>query len=298
MKKSEFDAFIYQKKVAVSDGATGTNLMKLGLAAGQASEHWVLDNPDAIFNLHRSFIQSGADIILTSTFGASRLRLEQTNLSAHFKEINRKAVEIARRAVEGTNVLVAASIGPLGHMLKPVGPLEAEEAEEQYRSQAEILTESGADLIVIETQFDIQEASAAVRGVFAAAEDMAVICSFSFDRGTRTMMGVKPKDVAEEFKESAVCALGINCGKSLEDNLVALNDLARSTTLPIWFKPNAGLPKVSASGTAEYEVDPRTMAANVGAWIEAGARVIGGCCGTTPAHLKSIADQVHAHFGK
>ena len=293
MDKSEFITFIEQKRIAISDGATGTNLMQAGLPSDLTSEHWVFENPEAILNLHRSFIESGVDIITTSTFGGSWMRLDQSGLSAQFEKINRKAVEIARRAAEGTDVLVAASMGPLGHMLKPMGLLEPEEAEEHYRAQADILADSGADLIVIETQFDIQEASAAVRGALAAA-DIAVVCFFSYDRGTRTMMGVKPQDAAEAMNGSGICALGINCGKSLDDNFKVLNELARVTTLPIWFKPNAGLPRVSASGVTEYDIDPHSMAAGVNDWIAAGARVIGGCCGTSPAHLKAIADQVHA----
>ena len=121
MDKSEFITFIKQKRIAIGDGATGTNLMQAGLPSGLTSEHWVLENPEAILNLHRSFIESGVDIITTSTFGGSRMRLDQSGLSAQFEDINRKAVEIARRAAEGTDVLVAASMGPLGHMLKPMG---------------------------------------------------------------------------------------------------------------------------------------------------------------------------------
>jgi len=257
MNKSEFIAFIEQKKTAVSDGATGTNLMQAGLPSGQTSEHWVLENPDAILNLHRSFVESGVDIITTSTFGGSRIRLEQSGLSAHFEEINRIAVEIACQAAEGTDVLVAASMGPLGHMLKPMGLLEVDEAEEQYRAQAAILADSGADLIVIETQFDIQEASAAVRGA-TAATDIALVCFFSYDRGARTMMGVKPQDAAKVMNDSGISALGINCGKSLEDNFNVLCELAQVTALPIWFKPNAGLPRVSATGAPAIDKSTAT----------------------------------------
>ncbi len=294
MNNSELQDFINDKKIAVSDGATGTNLMQMGLTSGQTSENWVLDNPDAIYRLHSSFIENGSDIILTSTFGASKLRLEQSGLSDHFQEINRKAVEIARKASQGSNTLVAASMGPLGHMVKPIGLLEVDEAEKQYRAQAEILANSGADLIVIETQFDIQEAAAAVRGAMAASE-IALICSFSYDRGTRTMMGVKPSDVGELFNKSGVFAIGINCGKSLDDNYEALLELTDATQLPIWFKPNAGLPKVNDSGHTDYEIGPEEMSAEVSKWIINGARFIGGCCGTTPAHLNSISQQIHAH---
>ena len=296
MNQKDLEAFIESRKFAVIDGATGTNLMRMGLPSDQPPEKWVLENPEAILQLHRAFIEGGADIVLTSTFGASRLRLESAGLAECFEEINRRAVEIARQAAENSQVLVAASIGPLGHMLKPMGTLEVEQAEGEYRAQARVLAESGADLLVIETQFDIQEAAAAVRGALAAG-DMAVVCSFSYDRGTRTMMGVRPEDMAAAFNSSGVSALGINCGRSLADNLSALKELQAATPLPIWFKPNAGLPHIGEDGSSVYDIDPDAMAAEVESWIEHGARFVGGCCGTTPEHLAGVARQIYELTG-
>jgi 5-methyltetrahydrofolate--homocysteine methyltransferase len=293
MKKEALLKLLEEKHYLISDGATGTNLMMRGLPQGTAAEDWVLSNPDGILGLHSDFIDAGSDIILTCTFGASLLRLEANGLGSHFQAVNQAAVSLAKTAAEKTGALVAGSIGPLGHMLKPLGTLEEEDAQSAYQEQADLLGKAGVDLLVVETQFDLAEAGAAVRGVQAVSE-LPLIVSFSFDRGTRTMMGVSPTKFAKQMNDLGLTALGINCGKSLDDNLNALKELADATDLPIWFKPNAGLPKLDDEGHPTYDVTPEFMAAQVESWASAGARIMGGCCGTSPAHLKAIADRVKA----
>lgn len=294
MVKRDFLKRIQAGDVLVSDGATGTNLQRVGLPVGAAAEAWVLENPAAIQDLNRAFIQAGADILLTCTFGATQRRLEASSLEGQFEAVNRQAVEITRAAADGQDVLVAGSMGPLGHMLAPLGLVTVEEAEANYRDQAALLCEGGVDLIVIETQFDLNEASAAVRGVRAVAPDIPLVCSFSYDRGTHTMMGVTPVEMAAEIGAQDVDVLGINCGRSLDNNLVALNQLRGATDKPLWFKPNAGLPEVNADGQATYAVTPEQMGTLALDWILAGAQVVGGCCGTSPAHIAQIALQVHS----
>ena len=273
----------------VSDGATGTNLQKMGLPVGAAAELWVLEKPEAILNLNRAFIEAGSDIVLTCTFGGTRLRMEASGLADRFEEVNRKAVALTQEAVAGTDVWVAGSIGPTGHMLAPLGTLGEEEAEENFREQAQILCESGVDLIVIETQFDLNEAKAAVRGVRSIDPQIPLVCSFSYDRGTRTMMGVKPEDMVQAIGAMDVDVLGINCGRSLDENLQAVQMLSQVTGKPIWFKPNAGMPKMDADGKPTYSVTPEQMGALVPEWLAAGAQIVGGCCGTSPEHLAEIA---------
>ncbi len=280
--------------VLVSDGATGTNLQHMGLPGGMAAEAWVLDRPDQIQALNQAFIAAGADILLTCTFGATRLRLTTGGLADHFEAVNRKAVEITRAAAASHDVFVAGSIGPLGHMLAPLGQVTVEEAESEFRDQAALLCEAGVDLIVVETQFDLKEASAAIRGVRSVDSAIPLVCSFSYDRGTRTMMGVSPEGMAAEISPLGVDVLGINCGQSLEDNLSALTLLDGATDKPLWFKPNAGLPVAGPDGEATYTLTPEEMGAMVPTWIEAGARVVGGCCGTSPEHLAEIARAAHA----
>lgn len=276
----------------VTDGATGTNLQRMGLPVGASAEIWVLENPEAIASLARSFVNAGSDIILTCTFGGTRLRLEASGLADRFEEVNRKAVEIEQAATKGMDVLVAGSIGPTGHMLAPLGTLQGEDAEADFRAQAQLLVEAGVDLLVIETQFDLNEAAAAVRGVRAVDDEIPLVCSFSYDRGTRTMMGVKPEDMAAAIGELAVDVLGINCGRSLEENLAALGQLRQATDKPIWFKPNAGMPEMDEDGKPTYSVSPAEMGALVSAWLDAGAQLVGGCCGTSPEHLAAIAGAV------
>jgi 5-methyltetrahydrofolate--homocysteine methyltransferase len=279
-------------QVLVSDGATGTNLQARGLALGVPAEVWVLERPEEILGLHRAFIAAGSDIILTCTFGGSSVRLEQVGLNAKAADVNRQAVELAQQAVGGQNVLVAGSIGPLGHLLKPLGPLEPEDALAAYTEQARVLTEAGVDVLVVETQFDLTEAEAAVRGV-RAVSSLPLVCSFSYDRGTRTMMGVRPGQAGKQLAEWGADVVGINCGRSLDENLKSLQELRAATDLPIWFKPNAGLPELDAQGKPAYSVTPSAMGALAGEWIAAGAQIVGGCCGTSPEHLREIAQKVH-----
>lgn len=279
--------FFEKKRYLTSDGATGTNLIARGLPRGKTAEEWVLENPEAIRTLHRDFIQAGSEIILTSTFGGSEIRLSRSNLKDKYQEINRAAVLLAREAAESRQVLIAGSIGPLGEMMKPLGTLDEETAERNYRQQAQTLSEAGVDLLLIETQYDIAEATIAVKAA-KKVSNLPVICSFSFDRGTKTMMGVNPTQFVKAIAPLGVAALGINCGKSLEDNLDTLKELAGETELPIWFKPNAGLPAIDAEGHASYDVSPEEMASHVHQWIESGAQIIGGCCGTSPQHVDAI----------
>lgn len=278
-------------EVLVADGATGTNLQQRGLGRGVPAERWVLDNPDQIVRLHQDFIAAGADLILTCTFGATSIRLDQAGLASRAAEINQKAVALARKAIAGAPVLVAGSIGPTGHLLKPLGPLDEDEAIAVFAAQAEALSQADVDLLVIETQFDLGEARAAVRGA-RSVSTLPLVVSFSYDRGTRTMMGVRPSVMAAEMDGLGVDVLGINCGRSLEDNLKALGELRSATTLPVWFKPNAGLPVLDEDAIPTYTITPERMGSEAIGWLAAGANVVGGCCGTSPAHLAAIARAV------
>jgi 5-methyltetrahydrofolate--homocysteine methyltransferase len=292
MNSSEFLSLLNKKQTLVLDGATGTNLQKRGLPIGTAPETWLFDNPAGITQLYSDFVQAGSDIILTCTFGGNRTRLAHANLTQKIVEVNQTAVQLAKIVTKDKDVLVAGSLGPTGEMMQPFGSMSEEQVFDIYGEQAKILLASKVDLLVIETQFDLNEAQAAVRAVRSLDSEIALVCSFSYDRGVRTMMGVKPFQMAEIFNELSVDALGINCGKSLEDNLSVLKTLKENTNKPIWFKPNAGLPTSSPDGSTNYDVTPEMMGALVPEWIEAGARLVGGCCGTSPEHLAAIAGAV------
>lgn len=288
MSETQFLEQLQQGRVLVSDGATGTNLQACGLAKGMPAELWVLEQPERIVQLHRDFIAAGSDIVLTCTFGGTAMRLDNAGLADAMSEINHRAVNLARQAINGNSVLIAGSMGPIGQMLMPLGSIKEEEAVEAYAGQAIVLVEAGVDMLVIETQFDLGEAVAAIKGI-RLVSSVPLVCTFSFDRGLRTMMGVRPSQVGTEIAALGVDVIGINCGRSLDENLGALRELRDATKLPIWYKPNAGLPKLDESGNSTYDVTPEMMGKQVPDWIEAGAQIVGGCCGTSPGHLEQIS---------
>ncbi len=291
MPKTAILTRISNKEILVADGATGTNLIARGLPSGLTPEVWVMDKPDQVIQLHREFIKAGANIILTSTFNATPLRLKGTTLEGQVEAVNRKAVELAQTAAGAQPVYIAGSLGPVGQLIKPFGPLEVSEVTAAYLAQARALSDAGVDLLLIETQFDLAEVKAAIQGV-RQVSSLPLVASLSYDRGTRSMMGVSPSQAARELEGLSVDVLGINCGHSLEENLQNLHELRKATDKPIWFKPNAGLPHLDATGKTIYNVTPQEMGALAPAWIAAGAQVVGGCCGTSPEHLAEIALQV------
>jgi len=291
MSEQPFLSRLNNRELLVADGATGTTLIARGLPSGSTSETWVMERPEDIIQLHKDFISAGADIILTSTFSASSIRLKGSQLDGKVDVVNRKAVELAKAAVAGTETMIAGSLGPVGQLLKPYGPLEVEDVRNAYAEQCHSL--SGADLVVVETQFDLGEVKAAIQGI-RSVTDLPLVVSLSFDRGKRTMMGISPSQAGKELEQLPVDVIGINCGRSLEENLQNLLELRQVTTKPIWFKPNAGLPHVDALGTTVYEITPEIMGAQVPLWLDAGAQIVGGCCGTSPDHLKQISKRVKA----
>ncbi len=278
-------------QVWIADGATGTNLQQRGLPPGQPGEVFVLHHPQAVEELAREFVIAGAQIILTCTFGGNRVRLRRAGLEDELVIINQRAVELARRAAQGSQVLVGGSMGPSGEMMQPYGTLGEEEVRQSFAEQARILNESGVDLLILETFYDLSEARAAVEGVRSVSK-LPLVLSFSYDRGRKTMMGIGPTRMAEAAAGWSVDVLGINCGRSLEDNLANLRELRAVTSLPIWFKPNAGLPVSDEQGGLAYTVQPQDMAESVPEWLGGGAQIVGGCCGTSPAHLRAIAEAV------
>ena len=301
----------------VADGATGTNLQKVGLKAGLPPEAWVMEQPEKILALEKAFVEAGSDIILTCTFGGTRLRLKDSPYAGRIAEVNRRAVEIARQATQSQpGTLVAGSMGPVGGLLKPYGPLTVDEVREAYAEQAQALTGAGVDLLVIETQFSLEEAKAALEAARQAG-DLPVVVSFSYDRGTRTrmvaqsatnmvaqsatkvvaqsatMMGVKPSQVVQTFQPLGVAAIGANCGTTLENMEAIVKECsAMAAGLVIWAKPNAGLPALGDDSAATYNVTPEQMGEFANRYVQAGARIVGGCCGSTPAHVAAIARAV------
>ncbi len=272
--------------VLLTDGATGTNFQQMGLPPGVAPDGWVFDVPDRVRELHARFTRAGSEFALTCSFGANSVRLADGPLAGRVRELNIRAAELAREVV-GEEGLVGGAIGPTGQLVEPYGPLTRELCEAAYAEQARALVDGGVDVLVLETFFALEEALWAVDGIRGVTE-LSLIVSFSFDQGTRTMMGLSPGDVVAAFQPLGVAAIGANCGRSLQDNDLVVREFLQATSVPVWIKPNAGVPQVLGD-TVVYEADPPMLAAHVADYATQGARIVGGCCGTTPEHIAAIA---------
>jgi len=285
---------LHAGEILVADGATGSNLQKMGLKPGRPPEDLIIDNPDIILKLASSFVEAGSDIILTCTFGGTRMRMKDSKYQERTPEVNMRAAQIARQAASARDgVLVAGSMGPVGALIKPYGPLEAEEVKATFAEQAKALAEGGVDLLLIETMFALEEATAAFEGA-RSVTDLPIVVSFSYDRGTRSMMGVKPKDVIKKYSEMGAAMVGANCGTTLENMEAVVKEYAATVpNFPMWVKPNAGVPHMDIeTEQGVYDKNPENMAAFAQKYVELGAKVVGGCCGNTPEHVAAIAKAV------
>ena len=282
-------------EILVADGATGSNLQKMGLKPGRPPEDLIIDNPDIIHQLEKSFVDAGSDSILTCTFGGTRMRMKDSKYQDRTPEVNIRAAELARKAAKSRNdgVLVAGSMGPVGALIKPYGPLEAEDVKATFAEQAKALAEGGVDLLLIETMFSFEETTAAFEGA-QSVTGLPIVVSFSYDRGTRSMMGVKPKDVIKRYCEMGATLVGANCGTTLENMEAVVKEYSATVpNFPLWVKPNAGVPHMDIqTEQGVYDMGPEDMAAYAKKYVELGAKVVGGCCGNTPEHISAIAKAV------
>lgn len=293
MKPTLLD-LISQGKTLVSDGAWGTFLQVKGLQAGECPELWNIDHPEAVLDIARGYIDAGADTIETNSFGGNRFKLEGFGLENRVSEINRKAAEISRQAA-GNEKYVLGSIGPTGKMLI-MGDVTEEELYEAFKEQAVALYEGGADALVIETMTALDEASIAVR---AARENTPceVICTMTFDYLVtgeyRTMMGVSPAEMVVGLKTAGAHIVGANCSNGIE-GMIKITEEIRSADkdIPVLIHANAGLPVLEGSCTV-FPESPEMMAAFAPRLAKAGANIIGGCCGTTPAHIHKLVEVLH-----
>lgn len=291
------EALLAEKGVLLADGATGTNLFAMGLEAGEAPELWNEAHPERVAALHRGFIDAGADIILTNSFGGTRHRLKLHHAQDRVHALNRKAAEIARSVADqaGRKVIVAGSVGPTGELLQPLGALTYEEAVDAFAEQIEGLKAGGAEVAWIETMSAPDEIRAAAEAAIRVG--LPYTYTGSFDTAGRTMMGLAPKDIhgVADGLGDAPAAVGANCGVGASDTLAALLDMSGAKPeATIVVKGNCGIPEfrgteIHYSGTPELMADYARLA------VDAGARIVGGCCGTSFAHLKAMRDALDAH---
>ena len=270
------------------DGAMGTMLMAAGLEPGAATESWNLSHPEKVLAVHRAYVEAGAEVLLTNTLGGTRLKLARADLGEKVYEANRRGAEIARQAA-GEEVYVLGDIGPSGEFLEPLGTLSREKAVGAFAEQAGALADGGVDGFLIETMSDLEEALAAAEGARQAAPDLPVMCTMTFDARGRTIMGTTAQQAARALYDFGLDALGTNCGQGPEEMLKVVQAMVAAVPEAILIaEPNAGTPRL-VDGVTRFDATPETMAEYARQYAALGVRVIGACCGSTPAHIAAMA---------
>jgi 5-methyltetrahydrofolate--homocysteine methyltransferase len=295
--RSSLEALLATGRVVLADGATGTNYFQMGLEAGEPPEFWNVDHPERVRQLHHAFVAAGADLILTNTFGGNRHRLKLHRAEDRVFELNRRAAELAREVADAASrpVVVAGSVGPTGELFAPLGALTDEDALEVFTEQIAGLAAGGADLAWIETMSAPEELRAAARAAISVG--MPYTATGSFDTAGRTMMGLHPAAFADVFAglEPQPLAIGANCGVGASDILVTLLAMAdRHGTEPLISKGNCGVPRFRGSEIV-YSGTPDLMADYARLAVDSGAAIVGGCCGTSPEHLRAMRAALDAH---
>ena len=287
-----------ERAYLVADGATGTNLFARGLETGDAPELWNTDHPDRIRDHHRCMVEAGADIILTNSFGGTRHRMKLHKSEHRVAELNRNAARLAREVADaaGRPVLVAGSMGPTGEIMQPVGDLDPADAVDAFRDQADALAEGGADLLWIETMSSAEEAQAAIEGGRACG--LPIVCTMTFDTNGRTMMGLTPEAAAHFYDgcQPPLVACGANCGNGLGELVAAVAGIAAAASPDrvLVAKGNCGVPEY-VDGQIRYTGTPELMKTYARLARDAGARIIGGCCGSTPEHIAALVEALADH---
>ncbi|HDN05115.1 MAG TPA: betaine--homocysteine S-methyltransferase [Chloroflexi bacterium] len=277
-------------KPILLDGAMGTMLFAAGLESGESPEEWNVLHPEKVREIHRAYIEAGSQVILTNTFGGSSVRLKNHGLAERVHELNEAGAKNARAEADSVeqNVVVAGSIGPTGQLLKPLGTLTKEAARQSFAAQAAGLAAGGVDMFWIETMSDLEEVKAAVIGI-RSVSDLPIAATMSFDSHGRTMMGVSPEQAAKVLHLEEIQLMGANCGTGSDELIEAIQAIqSTKPELPVIAKANAGIPEIVGTEVV-YNGSPEVMAAYAVTVWNAGARLIGGCCGSTPEHIKAMA---------
>ena len=288
MTKQEFREYI-KKGPIILDGATGTNLMAAGMPIGVCPEKWVMDHPDVLLELQKAFVEAGTNIVYAPTFTGNRIKLEEYDLADDLEEINTTLVKLSKEAV-GDKALVAGDMTMTGRQLFPLGDLMFDELVEVYKEQASVLASAGADLFVVETMMSLQECRAAVLAI-KEVSDLPIMVTLTYNEDGRTLFGTPPETAVVVLQSLGVDVIGINCSTGPMEMVEPVKKMAEYSTIPILAKPNAGLPEL-VDGNTIYRMTPEEFAEAGVALVQAGAAIVGGCCGTTPAHIKALADAV------
>ena len=289
MTRKQFREMI-ESRVVVLDGATGTNLQKAGMPTGVCPEQWILEHPQTLIDLQKAYVEAGTDIVYAPTFTASRIKLEEYGLEDRLEEMNRALVALSKEAVAGSEALVAGDLTMTGKQLSPIGDLPFETLVEVYKEQARVLADAGVDLFVIETMMSLQETRAALIAIREVC-DLPVMASLTYESDGRTLYGTDAKTAMVVLQSLGADAVGLNCSTGPMEMVAAVEQMREVAYIPILAKPNAGLPQLE-DGVTVYRMSPEEFATAGAALVKAGASIVGGCCGTTPAHIGALADAI------
>ena len=293
---NNFLKILQDKSHILADGATGTNLFGMGLETGDPPEPWNIDYKDRIRSLHQGFVDAGSDLFLTNSFGGTSFRLRLHNLESKVFELNKAAAVIAREVADHSNrlIIVAGSMGPTGEMIEPHGLMTPKEAMEAFKAQAEGLAEGGVDVLWLETMYSMEELEAAMDAVKDIG--LPVCATMSFDTAGKTMMGVTPANLAKKSKDLNLNGFGANCGIGAPDLLATINDISKNVNpdTVVISKANCGIPEF-VDGNIMYSGTEELMSEYVQIAMNSGARIIGGCCGTSFDHVRAMRKSMDRH---
>lgn len=281
-----------KRKLLVSDGAMGTMLQAHGLTGDDCPEEWNVSHPDEVRGIAAAYIKAGSDMVLTNTFGGTRIKLDKKGLGDRTAEFNRAGATLSLAA--GDVAIVAGSVGPTGEFLQPMGLMSEEQMQAVFSEQIEAILLAGVRVICVETMMALEEAACAIRAVKALDASVDVLATMTFEKGAqgyRTMMGVSPEQAAAGLAEAGADVVGSNCGNGIEGMIEIAAEFRRNTDKPILIHANAGVPELH-EGKTVFRQSPADFSANAAALIEAGANIIGGCCGTNPDHIRAITEVV------
>ncbi len=299
MSKGKFIDRLKTGKILLSDGGYGSMLIGKGLQPGECPDELNLSKPEWISDIAKNYVEAGADIIHAFTFGSSPVKLAEYGLENKTGEINKKGVAIVQEAAK-KDTFISASVGPSGRILKPYGDTEPEVLLDSFVHQIEALKDLNLDLLTIETMIDLSEVILAVKAIRSIMPDIPVMASMTFNetpRGFYTIVGSSVKQAADGMLEAGVDVVGSNCGNGLDKMIKIAREFADATDAPVLIQSNAGLPETK-DGKLYYSETPDFFAERTGQLIDAGTAVIGGCCGTTPEHIKRIRTAVDRAAGK
>jgi 5-methyltetrahydrofolate--homocysteine methyltransferase len=281
-----------QKKLLVSDGAWGTMLQAAGLTGGACPEEWNITHPEQVEKVARAYQDAGADLVLSNTFGGTKAKLEKVGLGDRVAELNEAGAKLSLAGAP--NCIVAASVGPTGEFMEPVGEVTEDQMQAFFEEQIAALYKGGVRAVCIETMSAIEEIVCAIRAAKKIDKNIDVIATMTFEaspKGYKTMMGVDCERAAKELDTAGADVIGANCGNGIDQMIIITGELRKYSQKPILIHANAGLP-VLVNGQTTFKQTPQDMAAKVKELIDAGASIIGGCCGTTPAHITAIKAQI------